>query len=195
MLNKAITISPVPAFPANLRYIQDGDSLGTTNHEIQAADMAQAVGHLKGAMVGGSGVLVQKGAITNAQTDVTRVGSYVTVDVGENGFQVLDLPHGSTLTAVKVYLLRNTTGTLPTTRVRMSVVRKKMADNTGTTLVNLYQDPTSVLTDYEAYHGFEKTGLSEVIDNNQYLYYVTLTGEANPNGTSVEFHGAVATVS
>ena len=194
MLNEPIIPDPVPMFPANLRYIQNGDALNTTNHQIQTQDVAQALGHLKGSISAGSRVIVQKGAVGNFQTDITHVGSYVNVDVGESGFQVLDLPHGSTLTAVKVYLLRNPTGVLPGVRVRMILQRKRMADNTGVDLVSLLEDPTSLIASYEAYHGFEASGLSEVIDNNQYLYSVILNGESNPDGTYVEFHGAVTTI-
>lgn len=47
MLNETIVTSPAPAMPATLRYIQNGDSLGTANHQNQAEDVAQALGHLK----------------------------------------------------------------------------------------------------------------------------------------------------
>ncbi|XXX79179.1 hypothetical protein WMF30_10435 [Sorangium sp. So ce134] len=132
MLTKPFTLSPAPAWPTGLRYIQNGDALNTGNHETQAADVAQALSHLKGAISGDSAVAVNLAPTTAndftatapIKTDmgsITRVmqvhpatdnASVWTIGITGNAEQAsstvanliywLDIPNGATLTAVSV---------------------------------------------------------------------------------------------
>lgn len=83
MLNEALDTSA--SWPSGLRYIQDGDPLGTSSHQLQAADVADAAGYLKkrGASLGG--VLTTDGlgavAITSSTGGFTAAisGDYIRV--------------------------------------------------------------------------------------------------------------------
>lgn len=110
--------------------------------------------------------------------------SLINIAAGEIGYQKLDrLPDGATLTAVNFYHNRNNTGVLPTTRVTARLYKTNILTGVNASVSGPTEDPTSVLASYEAYHVFSLSGLSEVIDNETYSYYVEFTGEAGANTT------------
>jgi hypothetical protein len=112
----------------------------------------------------------------------------------EQGIQYLVMPDDSTLKTVTAYHNRNDTGTLPGTRVQLSVWKTDITTGTVTQIGTTVTDPTSVLADYNAHHGFSVTGLSEVIDNEKCTYYALFNGEAAPNETYTEWYGCTTTV-
>lgn len=194
MLNESITSDPVPAFPANLRYIENGDGLNTTNHQLQAQDVAQAVGHLKGSITPPNDTYVQKGVLTNEDAGTVSARGFITLDTGpETGRQAVDLPNGVTVTEVTVYIDRNDTGSLPGTRASLFFIKQEKATGTQTPIVNAYEDPETDLADYNAYHAITKSALSEVIDNENFYYYVAVNNEQAPNDTYVVWYGTVIT--
>lgn len=192
MLNQAVTTSPVPSMPANIRYIQDGDALGTTNHQIQAADVAQALGHLKGSLAP-VGDIVQRGITVNGDAGTTGLAHLISVGANESAIQMIDLPNGATLTDVTVYVDRNNTGSAPGTKVEVQLIRITISSGSPTTL-GTFTDTTASLSDYEARHAVTLTGLSVTIDNTQYAYYTRLVGETGSNSTSVIWGGCVTTI-
>jgi len=114
----------------------------------------------------------QNGFNCSIMAQVTLAGTAVI-------YQPLDLPDGSVLTSVIVYLIATgghggLPGTMPTARLF------KMNATTGVlTQVGITTGDPSNLAAYEAYHFISiGGGINETIDNTQYKYVVAVTGEA-----------------
>ncbi len=136
---------------------------------------------------------VQTGLLVNSDTNVAT-SSLLTVVEGESATQNFDrLPNGSTLTGFTVYIDRNNTGVMPTTRVQVTLRKRAISTGTATVITGPTEDPEAVLANYEARHAITISGLSEVIDNTNYNYHLEVTGEIDPDGTSVLLYPAIAT--
>jgi len=193
MLNQAVTTSPVPTFPANLRYIQDGDALNTTNHQLQAQDIADAVGHLKGSL-SPTGDIVQRGITVNSDAGTTGLAHLISVAATESAIQMIDLPNGVELTDVTVYVDRSDTGLTPGTKVEVQLIRVEISTGTATTLGTYTDTTTPISPNYEARHAVTLSGLSVTIDNTQYAYYTRLVGETGADSTTVLWGGCITTI-
>lgn len=137
---------------------------------------------------------VQTSPLINATTGVVS-GTAVSIGAGEDGIQRLDrLPDGATLTQINVYHNRTNAGTLPTTRIKARLVKINISSGASTTIVAATEDTVSTLAAYEAYHGYAITGISEVIDNATYFYYVLFDGEAGANTTSTLWYPITCTL-
>lgn len=136
---------------------------------------------------------VQKAAMNNASLDTTS-DTALSLQKGDFGSQALSFPNGSTLTAFTVYHNRTNTGVLPATRLRVGIKKLALSTGSATDIVALTEDPEAVLANYEAHHAITISGLSEVIDNTAYRYYLNLQGEADPNGATTTVYPAITTV-
>ena len=184
---------------------------GTRSHQMRQF-LPLAGGTLTGTMTvdSGSGAISMGGTkrLTYASRSLTRVQKAPLVNVTldtvsdaglalqktDAGSQALAFPNGSTLTAFTVYHNRTNTGTLPTTRLQVGI--KKVALSTGivSDVVALTEDPEAVLANYEAHHAITISGLSEVIDNTAFKYYLNLAGEIDPNGATTTVYPCITTV-
>jgi hypothetical protein len=135
----------------------------------------------------------QTGMLTNSSGAIGQ--SAVTVAPGATGFQMLDrLPNGSTLTTVTVYHDRVNLGALPTTRVSVTLRKRRLSTGVNSVVSGPTIDPTSVLADYEAHHSFELTSISEVVNNTDYVYWIEFSGESGANTSSTTLFACLCTV-
>lgn len=136
---------------------------------------------------------VQKAPLNNTTLDTTSdIG--LSVQKSDTASQALSFPNGSTLTAFTVYHNRSNTGTLPATRLQVGIKKLALSTGTATDVVALTEDPEAVLASYEAHHAITISGLSEVIDNTAYRYYLNILGETDPNGASTTVYPCITTV-
>jgi hypothetical protein len=206
MLSQPFT-SPAPAWPTGLRYIQNGDNLGTGNHETQAGDIAQALSYLKQAIGGDSTVPVTLHDVTVTDEIKTSIGGITRVvqaiptaedpsvwSINYAGFAIqtddtlahlrweLDLPHGATLVSASVYV-KGAAGhmSLPagTDRLLFAV---GYSTNAGSTpgLGDAYDSSESV-EDYEETHAINVAVSSHVVDRTANRYYAYLRNERGAN--------------
>lgn len=136
---------------------------------------------------------VQKAPLVNV-TLATVSDAGLSVEKGDAATQALSFPNGATLTAFSVYHNRTNTGTLPATRLQVGVKKVAIASGTASDVVALTEDPEAVLASYEAHHAITISGLSEVIDNTAYKYYLNILGETDPNGATTTVYPCSTTV-
>lgn len=136
---------------------------------------------------------VQKALLVNATLDTVADAGLV-VQKNDVGSQALALPNGSTLTAFSVYHNRTNTGVLPATRLQVGIKKLEISTGTASDVVALTEDPEAVIAAYEAHHAITISGLSEVIDNTAYKYYLNFVGETDPNGANTTVYPCVTTV-
>lgn len=138
-------------------------------------------------------VRAQTGLLVN--TNGTIGVDYVSVAATEAAKQKFDrLPDGATLTAVTVYHNRTDGGVLPTNKVKATLWKHDVTTGSDTSIAGPTTDPATPVGTYEAYHGLSLSGLSEVIDNTKYIYYVTFEGETGSDTQSTLFNGCTATL-
>jgi hypothetical protein len=209
MLTETFTI-PAPEWPTGLRYIQNGDSLGTGNHQSQAEDVAQALSYLKQAVSGDSGVPVVLHDVTVTDEIKTSIGGITRVvqaiptaedpsvwSINYAGVATqtddtiahlrweLDLPHGATLVSASVYVKGALGhGSLPedTDRLLFTV---GYSTNVGSTpaLGDAYDSSASV-DDYEETHTIDVSTDSHVVDRTANRYFAYLRNERGANYVS-----------
>lgn len=159
--------------------------------------------------IGGAGLKLSNGnqlsyssrSISRVQTGLlhnTTAGTFgaglITVSASQTAIQMFDrIPNGATLTGVTVYHNRTNLGTLPTTRVSVTIRKRNITTGTGSVITGPTEDPTSVLASYEAHHAITITGLSEVIDNTTTVYYLDFSGESGSNTSSTVLYACLAT--
>jgi len=94
----------------------------------------------------------------------------------------LDLPQGSTLTGVTMSVIGaaghaafpgGKPAVMPTFQIR-----KMAAALTSSAIGALQTDPSSTAGTFEAVHSFSLTGLTEVVDNSSFVYYVECKSES-----------------
>lgn len=192
MLSKAINLAA--AWPAGLRYIQNGDSLGTVTHEAAAADLADALGHLKngGAVIGGTGrqqlnprqltlLLPLLGETTsgNWSLHATEYGNWINTAAGGTVQFRLDLPHGQQLNGITLrWKGAAGHGALPT----LPVITLRRVDQDGADVsLGSQTDPSGSVGAYENAHDIALSGLTHTIDRTLYRYVLTMTGETGGN--------------
>lgn len=207
MLQEPIVSSPAPAFPTNLRYIQNGDALNTGNHQLQATDVAQALGHLEGTKLDQTDThpivfsdLTMSGTtrVKLASRSITRVehSPFYSEDLAVWGLNPigemqqlsatvssrvagcpLRVPHGVTLTAVSVRVAPANHTGLPAVKPRMYLRRPNTSSGAVVELGDV-TDPSADITAYNAAHEITLSGLSEAIDRTANRYVVNLVGES-----------------
>ena len=115
-----------------------------------------------------------------------------------NLLQFLRLPHGSTLTRIDVRLpvqASRSPDALPATKPAITLYKINQVTGVGTGVVSgPVSDTSATNTDYKTAHDLSITGLSEVIDNTTYSYYIAVTGEAGANAQDVRINPARWTV-
>lgn len=108
----------------------------------------------------------------------------------------LDLPQGSTLTGVTMYVIGaaghaafpgGKPPVMPTFQIR-----KMAAALTSSAIGALQTDPSATAVAFEAVHSFSLTGLTEVIDNSSFVYYVECKAE---NGAAPAISGDIIALS
>ncbi len=134
----------------------------------------------------------QRSLLLNNDTGSVKVGSIVLAPT-EQGMQYLTMPDGATLASVTVYHNRDDTGLMPATRVQLLVWKLDITTGTATQLGVTTTDPTANLAAYQAHHGFSISTIGEVVDNEQYVYYVIVNGEAGANATNTTWYGCRVT--
>jgi len=134
----------------------------------------------------------QRSLLLNNDTGAVKVGSIVLAPT-EQGMQYLTMPDGATLASVTVYHNRDDTGLMPATRVQLLVWKLDITTGTATQLGVTTTDPTANLVAYQAHHGFSISTIGEVVDNEQYVYYVIVNGEAGANATNTTWYGCRVT--
>ena len=134
----------------------------------------------------------QRSLLLNNDTGAVKVGSIVLAPT-EQGMQYLTMPDGATLASVTVYHNRDDTGLMPATRVQLLVWKLDITTGTATQLGVTTEDPTANLVAYQAHHGFSISTIGEVVDNEQYVYYVIVNGEAGANATNTTWYGCRVT--
>lgn len=139
-----------------------------------------------------SEVRTQRSFLLNNDTGSIKVGSIVLAPT-EQGMQYLTMPDGATLASVTVYHNRDDTGLMPATRVQLLVWKLDITTGTATQLGVTTEDPTANLVAYQAHHGFSISTIGEVVDNEQYVYYVIVNGEAGANATNTTWYGCRVT--
>lgn len=139
-----------------------------------------------------SEVRTQRSFLLNNDTGSIKVGSIV-LAATEQGMQYLVMPDGCTLASVTVYHNRDDTGLMPATRVQLLVWKLDITTGTATQLGVTTTDPTANLVAYQAHHGFSISTIGEVIDNEQYVYYAIVNGEAGANATNTTWYGCTVT--
>lgn len=139
-----------------------------------------------------SEVRTQRSFLLNNDTGSIKVGSIV-LAATEQGMQYLVMPDGSTLASVTTYHNRDDTGLMPATRVQLLVWKLDITTGTATQLGVTTEDPTANLVAYQAHHGFSISTIGEVVDNEQYVYYVIVNGEAGANATNTTWYGCRVT--
>lgn len=139
-----------------------------------------------------SEVRTQRSLLLNNDTGAVKVGSIVLAPT-EQGMQYLTMPDGATLASVTVYHNRDDTGLMPATRVQLLVWKLDITTGTATQLGVTTTDPTANLAAYQAHHGFSISTIGEVVDNEQYVYYVIVNGEAGANATNTTWYGCRVT--
>lgn len=139
-----------------------------------------------------SEVRTQRSLLLNNDTGAVKVGSIVLAPT-EQGMQYLTMPDGATLASVTVYHNRDDTGLMPATRVQLLVWKLDITTGTATQLGVTTTDPTANLAAYQAHHGFSISTIGEVIDNETYVYYVIVNGEAGANATNSTWYGCRVT--
>lgn len=207
MLTKTFTADPAPEWPVGLRYIQNGDSLNTGNHETQAADVAQALSHLKGAVSGDAGIPVELADVTVTEPIKTSIGSIPRVvqampttdnataweiDFAGKAEQAanalgylrweLDIPHDAVLTSVSVYV-KGAAGhsSLPTGTDRpLFTVAYVTNAGSNPALGDEYDASASVGT-YEVTHAITVPIASHEVDRTANRYYAYLRTERGSN--------------
>ena len=111
-------------------------------------------------------------------------------DVG----QVLDLPHGSTLTSV-VFYVDPSNGTPPAgNKLRTAVYKADITTNTSTDVAAAADDPATG-AGYGAAHTVTRGSLSEVIDRTKYVYTLQVVGETGSGASTVQWNGTTVTYS
>lgn len=136
---------------------------------------------------------VQKAPLVNVTLD-TAASVGLSVQKGDIATQDLAFPNGATLTGITVYHNRTNTGTLPTTRLQIGIKKVLLSSGVASDVLAATEDPEAVLANYEAHHAIAITGLSEVIDNTAYKYYLNVNGEVDPNGATTSLFPAITTV-
>ena len=139
-----------------------------------------------------SEVRTQRSFLLNNDTGSVKVGSIV-LAATEQGMQYLVMPDGCTLASVTVYHNRDDTGLMPATRVQLLVWKLDITTGTATQLGVTTTDPTANLVAYQAHHGFSISTIGEVVDNETYVYYVIVNGEAGANATNTTWYGCTVT--
>ena len=139
-----------------------------------------------------SEVRTQRSFLLNNDTGSVKVGSIV-LAATEQGMQYLVMPDGCTLASVTTYHNRDDTGLMPATRVQLLVWKLNITTGTATQLGVTTTDPTANLVAYQAHHGFSISTIGEVIDNEQYVYYAIVNGEAGANATNTTWYGCTVT--
>jgi hypothetical protein len=136
---------------------------------------------------------VQKAPLINLTLD-TASPVALPVQKGDIATQDLAFPNGATLTGITVYHNRTNTGTLPATRLQIGIKKVPLSTGVAADVLAATEDPEAVLANYEAHHAIAITGLSEVIDNTAYKYYLNVNGEVDPNGATTLLFPAITTV-
>lgn len=190
MLTKAISL--VASWPAGLRYIQNGDGLGTTNHELQAQDVADALGHLRngGVQFAARPILVSRqltlvlpmlgeSASGNWSLVSNEYGNWQNTASGGTMIFRLLLPHGQQLNAVTLrWKGAAGHGALPT---MPTVTLRRIDANGGDTTLGSQTDTSGNVGAYEATHDITVSGLTHTIDRTLYRYVLTMVGETGGN--------------
>jgi len=121
--------------------------------------------------------LARTHAFTPSFSDATKfsVSSSVAITVGsvaaDNMTLAFDLPHGCTLNAVHVLVRGQSTGAPTGTMPKLSVYRHPTAGGTGAQIGTTTTDGSATEAAYEVDHLLSVSGLSEVIDREQYTYH------------------------
>ena len=139
-----------------------------------------------------SEVRTQRSLLLNNDTGAVKVGSIVLAPT-EQGLQYLVMPDGATLASVTTYHNRDDTGLMPATRVQLLVWKLNITTGTATQLGTTTEDPNTNLVPYQAHHGFSISTIGEEIDNEQYVYYAIVNGEAGSNSTNTTWYGCRVT--
>ena len=196
-----LTASTANSWRANMAKALDrvGGSGGVAETPSTVIDIAGA-----GLKISGSGaaarvqyassseVRTQRSFLLNNDTGSIKVGSIV-LAATEQGMQYLVMPDGCTLASVTVYHNRDDTGLMPATRVQLLVWKLDITTGTATQLGVTTTDPTANLVAYQAHHGFSISTIGEVIDNETYVYYAIVNGEAGGNATNSSWYGCTVT--
>lgn len=93
---------------------------------------------------------------------------------------VLDFPHAAELTAVEVFVIPVTHGSLPAAMPVVNLSRINVSTGTITAFATA-TDPSATVGAYNVAHPIPITGLTEIVDRATYAYRLTITGEGNTN--------------
>lgn len=176
-----IGASTVNSWRANMAKAIDGvgGSAGVPSTPATKIEIDGAGLELGGTLLydAASVVVVMTAPIVNTTTNDVSYG-YGVAGPGDICNAALDrCPNGSSLTTMSVYIDRADAGTLPSTRVKLSLLKVDVTTGTVTTIIAATVDPTAVLAAYEAHHAITFSSISEVIDTTKYVYFAKLDGE------------------
>jgi len=165
------------------------DELDTEKAALAGAAFAGAVSAPSFAVSSTTVTRVVQSLMTNHDTGISSP-NFVRIATGDRAYQVLSLPHGSTLNSVTVTVDPTGGSPLPTTRVSAYVI-KRPVNSSSESLLGSVVDPNATIGAYQPIHTFTVTlGSPETIDNSANAYYVYVDGEAGSDTAEVWWYGS-----
>lgn len=134
------------------------------------------------------GPITEQAPMEIGGTNLIGVRVSVVVNATSN-YQPLNLPDGSTLTAVAITVDPANATPPAGVAIGFKVTKRSMVDGTSTDVFATFTDPTAGAS-YGPVHSFSKTGLSEVIDRATYKYFVECVGESGSGASTVTWYGS-----
>jgi hypothetical protein len=184
-------------FPSAIPAAQNGDALNTAAFQVMLTPVAEALGHLKNTKTaagesnnwGGTQTFADIAVTSRSVTRILPItwvlasgpalpSNNTLVPDNDSASGQVSLPHGQTLTAFKIYIDPASVGALPGAlpNIKLAKYAKTAGPLTAVNVVD-EDDPSASAGAYNALHSFGATGLSEVIDTENYVYYALFASE------------------
>ena len=203
------TIDVAAAFPASIRYIENGDPLNTGNFQANAEDVALAAGHLIGSgpnLEVGNRYRLKSRSVTitldsraivdpaNWLPSLTAAGVWVcqTTTANRPIWLPFSPPVGMTLTGWEVYVKGAPAHAgLPAVMPQVQLGQYRI-DTGAFTSISLVSDTSANTANYQALHPIAPAAaLTHVVDRSLYRYTIGLNNESGANAlVGLELHGA-----
>ncbi|WP_438015007.1 hypothetical protein WMF18_29520 [Sorangium sp. So ce315] len=198
LFSPASGVMPAGSLRDHFSYLRDNFAKLADSNTWTAAQTFQAAVSLLGAVtmtdltisgtsrikLGSRGVNRRaRASVVGASGFTADAGAFVTQSSTSDANVTWEIepPHGSTLTSVSIAVQPNTHGSLPAVMPKLRVMRTSSNEITLQTVGSVATDASGSVGAYNSIHPITVTGLSEVIDRNQYNYFVKLEGEASTN--------------
>lgn len=191
--------TPVPTRLVTLAEADDGEQLAAATTNVSLEQLADGILWVDSNSVRVPAIVDQWTALrTPVINEVSKSSSSfnITIPPTDQGSQLIDLPSGVTIDALRVYIDPSAHVSLPTiNKFIMSIIRRERSTNVETTVLSNTEDPSGSTGVYDAYHVIEATFSDHTIDNALYTYYVRVFGEDGMNTQNVAWHGSSVRVS